>query len=85
MLFVISKGNMLTTGQLAVLNRDTEAVTQLGLAGVSPHYLPTGHLVYAALDGSLRAVPFDARTLEVTGNPVPLIEGVSVKTSGDIG
>ena len=72
----------LTTGQLAVLDLDTEEVTQLGLAGVSPHYVSTGHLVYAVEDGSVRAVPFDTASLTVTGNPVPLIEGVSVKQRG---
>ena len=30
----------------------------------------------------MRAVPFDATSLEVTGNPVPLVEGVLVKSSG---
>ena len=38
-------------------------------------YLPTGHLVYA-LAGTLLAVPFDVDRLEVTGGPVPLVEGV---------
>jgi hypothetical protein len=72
-LFVISTGQLLATGQLAVLELDTRKITQLGLAGVSPHYVSTGHLVYAAVDGSVRAVPFDAASLEVTGNPVPLV------------
>ena len=57
----------LRTGQVAVLDLDTREVTQLGLAGISPHYVSTGHLVYADEDGSVRAVPFDAATLEVTG------------------
>ena len=81
-LFVIGTGAPLTTGQLAVLDLETREVTRLGLAGVSPHYVSTGHLVYAAEDGSVRAVPFDATSLEVTGNPVPLVEGVVVKASG---
>ena len=81
-LFVIASGAPLPNGQLAVLDLDTGEVTRLGLAGVSPHYVSTGHLVYAAEDGSVRAVPFDAASLDVTGNPVPLVEGVSVKGSG---
>ena len=69
--------------QLAVLALDTGEVTRLGLAGSSPQYVSTGHLVYAVPDGSLRAVPFDADSLDVTGTPVPLVEGVMVKrTSG---
>ena len=73
-LFVTSSGDEpLTSGQLALLDLGTGEVTQLGLAGVSPRYVATGHLVYAAEDGSVRAVPFDATSLEVTGNPVPLL------------
>ena len=81
-LFAIGTGSPLTTGQLAVVDLDTGDVTRLGLAGVSPHYVSTGHLVYAAEDGSVRAVPFDATSLEVIGSPVPLVEGVMVKRSG---
>ena len=44
--------------------------------GSDARYLPTGHLVYA-LGGTLLAVPFDVGRLEVTGGPVPLVEGVS--------
>ena len=80
--FVIASGNPLADGQLAVLDLSTGEITRLGLPGTSPHYVSTGHLVYAAEDGSLRAVPFDAGSLEVTGNPVPLVEGVAVKGSG---
>ena len=43
--------------------------------GVSPRYVPTGHIVYG-LDGVLFGVPFDLDTLEVTGGPVPMVEGV---------
>ena len=68
--------------ELAVLALDTGEVTRLGLVGVSPHYASTGHLVYAVLDGSVRAVPFDVDRLEVTGNPVPLLENVLVKSTG---
>ena len=80
-LFEIWLGEV-ATAQLAVLDLDTGTVTRLGLGGVSPHYVSTGHIVYAAEDGSLRAVPFDADSLQVTGTPVPLVEGVMVKGSG---
>jgi len=43
--------------------------------GVGPRYLSTGHIVYG-LDGVLLAVPFDLATLEVTGGPVSLVEGI---------
>ena len=81
-LFVISTGEIRGTGQLAALDLHTEEVTRLALAGVSPHWVSTGHLVYAAADRSVWAVPFDATSLAVTGNPVPLLEDVMVKSSG---
>ena len=80
--FVTSTGAPLTNGQLAVLDLNTGDVTRLGLGGVNPHYVSTGHLVYAAEDASLRAVPFDAASLQITGDPVPLVEGVVVKIGG---
>jgi Tol biopolymer transport system component len=43
--------------------------------GRDARYIETGHLVYAR-SGALLAVPFDLGRLEVTGGPVPLIEGV---------
>jgi serine/threonine-protein kinase len=72
----------LATGELAVLDLSTSEIIRLGLPGTSPHYVSTGHLVYAAEDGSVRAVPFDVESLEVTGNPVPLVEGVAASGSG---
>ena len=53
-----------------------------GWPGTSPRYVATGHLVYAAEDGSLRAVAFDADQLAVTGTPVTLVEGIQVKYTG---
>ena len=44
--------------------------------GYGPRYLETGHLLYG-LGDSLMAVPFDVERLEVTGGPVPLVEGVN--------
>ena len=45
--------------------------------GSDARYLPTGHLVYA-LGGTLLAVPFDVKKLEVRGGPTQ-----SSKVSGD--
>src|SRR5262249_36022188 len=64
--------------QLAVLDLATNAVTHLGIAGARPHYVASGHLVYAWTDGSLRAVRFDTATLRPTGNPEPILDGVSI-------
>ena len=81
MVFVIGTGAPLSTGQLAVPDLDTRQVTRLGLPGISPQYVTTGHVVYAAEDGALRAVPFDATSLTATGTPVPVLDGVRVKAS----
>jgi serine/threonine-protein kinase len=43
--------------------------------GRDARYVETGHLVYARA-GTLIAVPFDLDRLEVTGGPVPMVEGV---------
>jgi len=50
-------------------------------AGTAPRYAPTGHLVYAQT-GTLFAVPFDLDTQTVTGNPVPLVQGVLQTVAG---
>ena len=64
--------------ELAVLDLVTGEITRLGLAGLDPHYVSTGHLVYAGVDGAVRAVPFDTAALDVTGVPVLLVEGVGI-------
>ena len=82
-LFVIAEGlPVSTTGQLAVLDLATGDVTRLGLMGVSPRYASTGHLLFAVEDGSVRAVPFDIASLNITGSLVPVLDGVTVKSSG---
>jgi Tol biopolymer transport system component len=43
--------------------------------GFYARYLPTGHMVYIH-EGTLFALPFDLKRLEVTGQPVPVLEGV---------
>jgi Tol biopolymer transport system component len=45
------------------------------------YYVPTGHLVYAAA-GTLRAVRFDLRRLEVIGAPAPVVEDVATMATG---
>jgi len=46
-------------------------------AGFHPRYAESGHLVFARA-GGLRAAAFDVDSLEVTGEPVPVVEGVRV-------
>jgi Tol biopolymer transport system component len=43
--------------------------------GYLARYLPSGHIVYMH-EGTLFAVPFDLKRLEVTGQPTPILEGI---------
>ena len=51
--------------------------------GSDARYVSTGHLVYA-LGQTLLAVPFDRERLEVTGGPVPVLEGVMRPNIGTV-
>lgn len=44
--------------------------------GSNARYVPTGHIIYM-VEGTLMAVPFNARTLAVTGGPMPVVAGIS--------
>jgi serine/threonine-protein kinase len=46
-----------------------------GQPATSPHYVPSGHLVYEQA-GNLMAVPFDLKQLQVVGTPVSVLQGV---------
>ena len=47
--------------------------------GFYARYLASGHVVYMH-EGTLFAVPFDLKRLEVTGQPAPILEGVVTAT-----
>jgi len=68
--------------KLGVYDTRARVVRMLGLVGTSPRYVAAGYLVYATLDGVLWAVPFDARRLAVTGEPVVVIPGARVGGGG---
>ncbi len=52
--------------------------------GYYARYLPSGNLVYMH-EGTLFAVPFDLNRLEVTGQPTPILEGVSATPNANGG
>jgi hypothetical protein len=68
-------------GSIAVFDLRTGTQKTLIQEGIDAHYVPSGHLVYAAA-GTLRAVPFDLATLSVTGAAVPVVPQLMTKTSG---
>jgi len=63
--------------QIGVVGPEGGAARPL-FAGTMARYAATGHIVYATASGRLLAVPFDVRRLEVTGPPVPIVDGVGV-------
>ena len=65
--------------QIAVLSRDTGHYEVLIPGGTSPRYVASGHIVYAT-GGTLRAVGFDPDRLEVTTDPIPVVD--TVRQSG---
>jgi serine/threonine-protein kinase len=64
----------LATGQPKILLR----------GGYFGRYLPSGHLVYVH-QGSLFAVPFDVRRLEIRGTPVPVLHDVAAFAASGAG
>jgi len=52
-----------------------------GPAGEAPKYVPSGHVVYAQA-GTLMAVPFDSARVQVTGDAVPVVQGVLQSSTG---
>jgi serine/threonine-protein kinase len=67
--------------QIVAQNLKTGVRKTLIQGGTGARYLPTGHLVYMQ-SGVLFAVPFNARRLETTGNPVGIVEGVARTSTG---
>ncbi len=43
--------------------------------GIHPRYVPTGHIVFIR-EGLIWAVPFDLDRLELSGTPMPVLEGL---------
>jgi serine/threonine-protein kinase len=63
------------TPRIGVLSLETGEYRILLEDGGFARYVRTGHLVYVT-EGVLTAVPFDLGRLELTGEPVPILEGV---------
>jgi serine/threonine-protein kinase len=60
---------------VALLSLETGGVRVLFQGGTNPRYAPSGHIIYAR-GGALEAVPFDLSSLEVTGAPFEVLDGV---------
>ncbi len=81
-LFVVSHtGGGSATQDIAVAKTSTGA-HQVLLRGVFARYARSGHIVYVTADGSLMAVPFDQDEMALTGDPVALTSGITLRTIG---
>ena len=69
-------------GFIEAVRLDTKERKILIRGGTFPRYLASGHLVYAR-EGTLHAVPFDAKRLEIRGHAQPVLSGVL--SSGGVG
>ena len=82
-LFTLGRADILSfdDASIAVLDLDSREYKVVLEGGTCARYSPTGHLVYAR-GFKLFAVPFDLDTLEMTGSPVPVVEGVNMSLNG---
>jgi serine/threonine-protein kinase len=71
-LFTVWGNGAFQTRVLSLETGDQKIVVE---GGRQAHYLPTGYLVYER-EGNLMAAPFDLESLEISGNAVPVLEGV---------
>jgi len=78
-LFTVARGSR-SEWTIAAQRRPGEPHREL-VTGVRAHYSPTGHLLYATVDGQLMAVRFDLKSLEVAGDPVLITDGVAVRSN----
>jgi len=58
-----------------VYSMSTQRSKRVQRGGFHARYVPTGHILYAHA-GTLFAVPFDLRSLEVTGPSAPIVPGI---------
>ena len=79
LLVVLSEGTggAVVSPSIAAYDLASGTLTPILKRGTEPRYLPSGHLAFVDRQ-MLYAVPFDAATLKVTGQPAPLIAHVSV-------
>jgi len=70
--------------EIVAQSMTTNERTVLISGGLDGRYVPSGHLIYG-LNGVLFGVPFDVSSRQVTGGPVPLVEGVRQATGATAG
>jgi len=82
----VARGETQANRALTVFSLEHRRHRTLIAGDTSPRYIPTGHLVYLH-HGTLTAVSFDLKRLEVMGTPVPVMKDVttySVSAAGSL-
>jgi len=74
-IFTIVERGSYDDARIAVQSLETGELRVLVKGGSNPRYVPTGHIVYSRA-GVLLAAPFDLSQLKLTGEPVPILEGI---------
>jgi serine/threonine-protein kinase len=59
--------------RLATLDLDTRTITRFDQTGITPAWVDGGFVVLSNQDGTLSAVPFDAKRVRITGPPVTVV------------
>src|SRR5579859_1551502 len=83
-LFSIMKNFGASDAETGVLSIKTRAWRTILPNASNAHYLPTGHLVYVR-EGTLMAVPFNLKSLSITGSPAQVLHGVLANQDGGYG
>jgi len=74
-------GTPASSARIAAIDSATGRIVRSDVAGLHPRYVPSGHVVYAALDGTLRAMAFDPKTLALSGEAFAVLEDIGVKVT----
>jgi serine/threonine-protein kinase len=70
-----TQGTGFDSGTIELVEVDGGLRRDLHVGGSYPRYAASGHIIFLRA-ASLFALPFDLETLEVTGEPFPMLEGV---------
>ncbi|MDH3207639.1 MAG: serine/threonine-protein kinase [Gemmatimonadota bacterium] len=65
-------------GSVTLFDFAADSLRTIVSPGTDAMYIPTGHILYAHPDGGLYAVGFDLERLEVTGQPVLVLDDVRI-------
>ena len=77
-LVTLGFSNTSPDNRVLLLDLATRDTTTIVRDGFDAQWVSSGHLVYAHSGGALYALPFDARRLQATGPPVPVVDDVAV-------